>query len=158
MLVSIDLVDLAINLESRVHDSVGIAAGNTTQVRVLLVDLVVASIVEAKDNVTLLAVDVLNEEVADRGTVRDEVRANALARDLVLAVVVSASTVAGRLRLGESEERESREDSGEAGEHCCGDWSWYRGLWMDGCRSVRRVVDPGLEGSALHKQKNGARA
>ena len=105
VLVGINVVLLAIDLESRVLDSVGIAAGHTTQVRVLLVDLVVAGIVEAEDNVTDFTVDVLDEEVADGSSVGDEVGADALAGDLVLAVLVDASAIAGDLGLGEGEER-----------------------------------------------------
>lgn len=119
VLVGVDVVDLAVDLEGRVHDPVGVAAGDTAQVRVLLVDLVVAGIVEAEDDVTLLAVDVLDEEVADRRAVRDEVRADALAGDLVLAVLVDRGAVADNVGLGEGEERQGREGE-ETGEHCCG--------------------------------------
>jgi hypothetical protein len=56
MLIGIGLVHLAVDLKGRVHDSVGVASGHTTQVVVLLVDAVVAGIVKAEDNVTNLAV------------------------------------------------------------------------------------------------------
>jgi hypothetical protein len=129
VLISIDVVSLAIDLEGGVLDSVGVASGHTTQVRVLLVDAVVGSIVEAEDDVTHLAVDVLDEEVADGSSVGDEVGADTLARDLVLAVLVDGGAIANDFRLGEGEEREGRESS-EAGEHCRG----VEGL--DGCRGV----------------------
>ena len=119
VLISINVVSLTIDLESRVLNPVGVAAGHTTQVRVLLVDLVVAGIVETKDNVADFAVDVLDEEVADGGTIGDEVGADSLAGDRVLAVLVDTSAVAGDLGLGEGEEREGRESS-EACKHCCG--------------------------------------
>jgi hypothetical protein len=119
VLIGIGLVHLAVDLEGRVHDSVGVASGHTTQVVVLLVDAVVAGIVEAKDNVTNLAVDVLDEEVADGSSVGDEVGLDTLARDGVLAVLVDAGAIASDLRLGEGEEREGRESS-EMGEHCRG--------------------------------------
>jgi len=119
VLVGINMVLLAINLESRVLDPVGVAAGHTTQVRVLLVDLVVAGIVEAEDDVADFTVDVLDEEVADGSSVGDEVGANTLAGDLVLAVLVDASAIAGGLGLGEGEEREGRKSS-KACKHCCG--------------------------------------
>ena len=119
VLVGINVVLLAIDLEGRVLDSVGIAAGHTTQVRVLLVDLVVAGIVEAEDNVADFAVNVLDEEVADGSSIGDEVGADALAGDLVLAVLVDASAIAGDLGLGEGKERQGRESS-EACKHCCG--------------------------------------
>ena len=119
MLVGINVVLLAIDLESRIFDPVGVAAGHTTQVRVLLVDLVVAGIVEAEDNVADFTVDVLDEEVADGSSVGDEVGADTLAGDLVLAVLVDASAIAGDLGLSEGEERQSRESS-EACKHCCG--------------------------------------
>ena len=115
VLVGVDLEDLAVNLESGVLDSVGVASGNTTQVRVLLVDLVVGGIVETEDDVALNTVDVLDEEVADRGAVGDEVGADTFAGDLVLAVLVDGGAIA----LGEGEERQSREGE-EAGEHCFG--------------------------------------
>ena len=60
VLVGVDLEDLAVNLESGVLDSVGVASGNTAQVRVLLVDLVVGGIVETEDDVALNTVDVLS--------------------------------------------------------------------------------------------------
>ena len=119
VLVGVDVVLLAINLEGRVLDSVGVAAGHTAQVRVLLVDLVVAGIVEAEDNVADFTVDVLDEEVADGSSVGDEVGADTLAGDLVLAVLVDASAIAGDIGLGEGEERQGRESS-EACKHCCG--------------------------------------
>jgi hypothetical protein len=119
VLIRIGLVHLTVELESGVHDSVGVASGHTTQVRVLLVDAVVAGIVEAEDDVTHLAVDVLDEEVADRSSVGDEVGFDTLARDLVLAVLVDTGAIASDLRLGEGEEREGRESS-ETGEHCRG--------------------------------------
>ena len=115
VLVGVDLEDLAVNLESGVLDSVGVASGNTTQVRVLLVDLVVGGIVETEDDVALNTVDVLDEEVADRGAVGDEVGADTFAGDLVLAVLVDGGAIA----LCEGEERQSREGE-EAGEHCIG--------------------------------------
>lgn len=118
MLVGVNVVLLAIDLESGVLDSVGITSGHPAQVRVLLIDAVVAGIVEAKDNIALYAVNVFDEQVADGSSVGDEVGADALARDLVLAILVRASAVAGGLRLGESEERQGRK-SGQAGEHVC---------------------------------------
>jgi hypothetical protein len=119
MLIGIGLVHLAVDLKGRVHDSVGVASGHTTQVVVLLVDAVVAGIVKAEDNVTNLAVNVLDEEVADGSSVGDEVGFDTLARNGVLAVLVDAGAIASDLRLGEGEEREGRESS-EAGEHCRG--------------------------------------
>ena len=126
MLVGINLKDLAVNLESGVHDPVGVTTGDTTQVRVLLVDLVVAGIVETEDDVTLDTVNVLDEEVADRGAVGYEVGANSLAGDLVLAVLVDG----GGIALGEGDERQSREGE-EAGEHCIGIDSGVCGSTVD---------------------------
>lgn len=119
VLVGINMVLLAINLESRVLDPVGVAAGHTAQVRVLLVDLVVAGIVEAEDDVADFTMDVLDEEVADGSSVGDEVGADTLAGDLVLAVLVDTSAIAGDLGLGEGEERQCRQSS-EACKHCRG--------------------------------------
>jgi hypothetical protein len=124
VLVGVDLKGLAVNLESGVHDPVGIAAGDTAQVRVLLVDLVVAGIVESEDDVALDTVDVLDEEVADRGAVGDEVGTDTFAGDLVLAVLVNGGV------FGEGEERQSREGE-EAGEHCIG--VGRRAVWMFMC-------------------------
>lgn len=110
MLIGVGVESLPIDLEGRVLDSVRVTSRHTAQVRVLLVDLVVAGIVEAKNDVTLFTVDVLNEEVGDGRAVRNELSTNAFARDLVLAVRVNAGTVTNGLRrLGEDEERQSRE-------------------------------------------------
>lgn len=110
VLVSIDMESLAIDLESGVLDPVRIATWNTTQVRMLLVDPVVGGIVETKDDVTLFTVDVLDEKVGDGRAVRDELSADALARDRVLAIGVDASAVANWFGgLGEGEERQGRE-------------------------------------------------
>lgn len=123
VLIGVDVKGLAVNLKGGVHDPVGIASGDTTQVRVLLVDLVVAGIVETEDNVALNTMDVLDEEVADRGAVGDEVGADTLAGDLVLAVLVHGGAIA---RLGQGEERQGREGE-EAGQHCMGVGSVERG-------------------------------
>jgi hypothetical protein len=127
VLVGVDLEDLAVNLESGVHDPVGVASGDTTQVRVLLVDLVVAGIVETEDDVALDAVDVLDEQVADRGAVGDEVGADTFAGDLVLAVLVGrgGGAIAG---LGKGEQWQGREGE-EASEHCIG-VGWGGCVWL----------------------------
>lgn len=110
VLIGIGVESLSIDLEGRVLDSVCVTSRHTAQVRVLLVDLVIAGVVETKDDVTLFTVDVLDEEVGDRRAVRNELSTNAFARDLVLAVRVNAGAVTNGLRrLGEDEERQSRE-------------------------------------------------
>ena len=54
---------------------------NAAKVRVLGVYSVVCGVVESENNITLNAVSVVDEQVADRGTVRDEVHADTLSRD-----------------------------------------------------------------------------
>lgn len=47
-----------------------------------------ACIVETEHNVALNAFRIVDEEIRNRRAVRDELRANALGRDLVLAVLI----------------------------------------------------------------------
>lgn len=64
------------------NDAIGelmqLLTGNTAQMRVQLVDAVVACIVEAEYNVAFDAVGVIQEEVGDGGAIGDKVGANAL--------------------------------------------------------------------------------
>lgn len=85
--------------------------------RVEGVDRVVARVVEAEHNVTLNAVCVVDEEVGDGRAVGDEVCANPLRRDLVLAIGIRANCAVLRGRglrrvvLGEGRGREERQHS-----------------------------------------------
>ena len=88
------VVGVAINLEGRVLDAVGVTSGNTTsnlsvaelnpgksyspEVRVGLVLGVVGSVVPTKNDITLNAVCVSDEDVGDGCAVGNEVCADAL--------------------------------------------------------------------------------
>ena len=85
----------------------------TPQVRVEGVDRVVARVVEAEHYVALDALGVVDEQIGDGGAVRDELGANALGRDGVLAIGIGAlGAVRRRLRgavLREGRGRKERE-------------------------------------------------
>lgn len=94
VLVCISVVDVAVNLKGRVLDAVGVASGNTAgdgsahgrdvhkanspEMGVLLVLGVVGSIVPTKNDVTLDAVNVSDEEVGDGCAIRDELGSDSL--------------------------------------------------------------------------------
>ena len=59
--------------------------------RVLSVYSVMCGVIETENNVTLNTVSVVDEQVADRGTVWDEVHADTLSRDRYKVLVYSAN-------------------------------------------------------------------
>lgn len=79
--------------------------------RVLLVDAVVASIVEAKHNISLDTLSVVDEQVGDGSTVWDEVGTDTLRDDGVFAVSVgyrSAVAIDRLVALGKGSGRQKR--------------------------------------------------
>lgn len=101
--------------------------------RVDLVLGIVGRVVVPEHDVALDAVDVLDEEVGDARAVRDEVRADALGLELVLAVRVRARGAAAVLGDGTP--------SGEESEHTCPEHVFYelqRGQQLE--RSERRAL------------------
>lgn len=87
VLVGLDEELLAIDGKGRVPNAIGVTAGHTTQMGVNLA-LVSSRVVEAENDVALNTVLAHDEQVGDGRAVWDEVTANALRRDLVLAVLV----------------------------------------------------------------------
>jgi len=117
VLIRIGVVDHAVNLKGAVLDPVRITAWNTTQMRVLFIDAVVARVVKAQDNVALDSVNVRDEKVADRSAVRDEIGADALALDHVLATGKHSRAVAHNARDLSGREERKRSNSCKLGEH-----------------------------------------
>jgi len=95
VLVGLDEELLAIDGKGRVPNAIGVTTGHTTQMGVNLA-LVSSRVVEAENNVALNTVLAHDEQVGDGRAIWDEVTANALRRDLVLAVLVRS----GRARVG----------------------------------------------------------
>jgi len=62
-------------------DTISVSSRNSAQVGMSFVESVGSGVVESKDDVTLDAVGVVDEEVGDGGTVRNEVGSDTLGRD-----------------------------------------------------------------------------
>jgi len=82
----------AIDEEATVPDAIGITAGYAAKMRVKL-GLIRSGVVEAENNVVLLAVLSRDKEVRNGCAVGDEQSADALGGDLVFTVCVGAERV-----------------------------------------------------------------
>ena len=135
VLVGQDVEGLAVNLEGAVLDTVGVTSGNTTEVRMLLVNAVVGSIVEATNDVSRNTILVVDDQVGDGGTVGNEGRLKTITVEPVLAILIG--TLGPRRRIGRSggEERGRSGQCEKLAEHCCGvrcillfeSWRWFQG-------------------------------
>jgi len=115
VLVGQNMERLAINVECRVLDAIGVPTRYTAKVGVDLA-FVCGRVVKAEDNVALHAILAGDEEVGNGGAVRNKVTTNALGRDLVLAVLVRPSSPGRVWRsavLGKGSRRKERQDGGE---------------------------------------------
>ena len=65
VLVGQDVVAGAVDGEGRVLDAIGVAAGYTTEMRMLLVDAVVGGVVPAGDDIAFDAGGIVQEEIGD---------------------------------------------------------------------------------------------
>lgn len=88
VLVGPNLVLHTVDLKSAVLDAVGIPPGNATKVIMLLVLREEGGVVEARDDVPLDSVLVMDHQVGYRGSVRDKSRRDAFAIDPVLPIFV----------------------------------------------------------------------
>lgn len=88
ILVGLDMEGVAINGKGAVLDAVCIAPRDTTKVRVKLVFRVVRRVVIACDNITNNAILVLDHDIGDGRAVRNEGKAQVIATNPVLSVLV----------------------------------------------------------------------
>lgn len=83
--------DDSIDLKRRVLDPVRVPTWHTTEMRMLSVNAVVCGIVEATYEIALNARSVVDEQVGDGSSIRNEVGSDVCALDLVLAIDIGAS-------------------------------------------------------------------
>lgn len=95
---------------------------NTAQVRVQFINAVVACIVKAQDNIPLYTMSVVDEQVRNGGSIRDEVGTNSLGRNLILAIRHDRRAIAcdGRVALSEGQRQKGCDSSNSGTEHFSG--------------------------------------
>ena len=97
ILVGRDVVVNAVDIERAVLDTVCVTSGDTAKVRVNGVFRVVGGIVVPEDNVALYAIFALDEQVRNGRAIWDEQPADAVGRDLVLAILIRSRSGVGRV-------------------------------------------------------------
>ena len=88
ILVRKDMIRRTIDLKTRILDSIRIAAWHAPEMGMLAIDPIVGGIVESAYDVALNAGGVVDEEIGDGCTVRNEVGANSNTVDYIFAVLV----------------------------------------------------------------------
>lgn len=113
VIVGLDVIILAVNLKGAVSDTVGVSSGDTTEMRVTLVDAVVGGVVEASNDVSGDTVLVIDQKVGDRGAVRDKGSLDTVSGEPVFTILIRT------LALGRKDRREESGNDGSLEEHDC---------------------------------------